>query len=307
MKSPRVSPQSFWAVRLECPFSQCEVYETALTDIAVAVSSYEVEEHARPEPIWGVEGLFIDQPGAGEVAARFALVAQSHGLPEPKVRIEFVPARDWLKDSYESFAPLLAGQFYIYGDHITAAPPPSVTPIRLNAATAFGSGQHESTYGCLLALSGLRKQAALNRALGAKAGMLDLGCGSGILALAMAKAWRKPVLATDIDPEAVRVAAYNAQRNQEHNVVRTALGDGLNIRDIRRKGPFSLITANILARPLCRMSRAMTLLLRRNGYLVMAGLLQWQEAMVLGAYRRQGLKLYRRIRLNGWSTLVLRR
>jgi ribosomal protein L11 methyltransferase len=307
VKSQRVSPQSFWAVRLECPFSHCDLYETALTDIAVAVSSYEVEEHARPEAIWGVEGLFTDSPDQAEIAARFALVAQAHGLPDPTFRIEHVPARDWLKDSYESFAPLKAGRFYIFGDHITAAPPPSVVPIKLNAATAFGSGQHESTYGCLLALSTLRKNGRLNKDIASNGGLLDLGCGSGILALAMAKAWRKQVLATDIDPEAVRVAGYNARRNQEHNWVRTALGDGLNNRDIRRKGPFKLITANILARPLCRMSRDMTALLQKGGYLVMAGLLTWQEAMVLGAYRRQGLKLAHRIRLNGWSTLVLKR
>ncbi|MBL8645022.1 MAG: 50S ribosomal protein L11 methyltransferase [Rhodospirillaceae bacterium] len=307
MKPHRISPQSFWAVRLECPYSQCEAFETALADIAVAVSSYEVEEHARPEAIWGVEGLFTSEPARGDVSARIALAAQAQNLPEPQFRIEHVPARDWLKDSYESFAPLRAGRFYIYGDHITDPPPPSVHPVRLNAATAFGSGEHESTYGCLLALSGLRKSSGLNRAIAAGGGMLDLGCGSGILALGMAKAWRRTVLATDIDPEAVRVASLNVIRNQQHALVRTALGDGLNARAIRRRGPFALVTANILARPLCRMSRALTALLRPGGVLVMAGLLQWQEAMVLGAYRRQGLKLMRRIVLNGWSTLVLKR
>lgn len=307
MKSPRVSPQSFWAVRLVCPFSHCARFEEALSDIAIAVSSYEVEEHARPEAIWGVEGLFTEAPDVGEVSARIALAAQAHNLPEPQIRIEHVPARDWLKDSYESFAPLRAGRFYIYGDHIETPPPPSVIPLRLNAATAFGSGEHESTYGCLLALSGLRKHSGLSHALSARGGMLDLGCGSGILALGMAKAWRKPVLATDIDPEAVRVATLNVRHNQEHNMVRTALGDGLNFRDLRRHGPFKLITANILARPLCRMSRDMAALLKPGGRLIMAGLLQWQEAMVLAAYRMQGLRLQRRIVLNGWSTLVLRR
>jgi len=301
LKTPAVAAQSFWAVRLECPYSQCELFETALSDIAVAVSSYEVEEHARPEALWGVEGLFTAKPEFGVVSARIALAARAHGLPEPAVRIEFVPARDWLTESYASFTPLRAGRFYIYGDHITDPPPPCVWPLRLNAATAFGSGEHESTYGCLLALSAISKRKR------PRGDLLDLGCGSGILALGMSKAWRRPVLATDIDPEAVRVAGLNARRNQEHKLIRTAVADGLQAYALRGRGPFGVITANILARPLCRMAAGIAANLARNGYLILAGLLTRQEAMVLAAYRMQGLRLDKRIALNGWSTLVLRR
>ncbi|MSO98903.1 MAG: 50S ribosomal protein L11 methyltransferase [Rhodospirillaceae bacterium] len=307
MKPPRLSPQSFWAVRLECPYSQCEKFEAALADIAIAVSSYEVDEHARPEPIWGVEGLFTAPPDAGDIGARIALTVRAQAVAEPAWRMEHVPARDWLRDSYESFQPLTAGRFYIYGDHIQTAPPPSLLPMRLNAATAFGSGEHESTYGCLMALSALRKDSALSRAISAGGGMLDLGCGSGILALAMAKAWRRPVLASDIDPEAVRVATLNVRQNREHGLVRVALGDGLNIQAVRQRRGFALITANILARPLCRMADGIAAVLRPGGRLIMAGLLSRQEAMVLAAYRMQGLKLHSRIVLNGWSTLVLGR
>jgi ribosomal protein L11 methyltransferase len=307
VKPARSSPQSFWAVRLECPFAQCDVFETALADLAIAVSSYEVDEHARPDAIWGVEGLFTERPEMGLIAARIALAAKSQSLAEPTFRIEHVPARDWLTESYASFAPLRAGRFYIFGDHITAPPPPSVWPLRLNAATAFGSGEHESTFGCLLALSALRKNAGTMRRIQAGGDMLDLGCGSGILALAMTKAWRRAVMATDIDPEAVRVAGLNVRHNREHSWVRVAVADGLQAYALRGRGPFALITANILARPLCKMARGIAARLMPGGRLVLAGLLQRQEAMVLAAYRMQGLRLNKRIVLNGWSTLVLAR
>ena len=145
MKSARNTPQSFWAVRLECPYIQCEVFETALADIALAVSSYEVEEHAKPEAIWGVEGLFTEQPDAGLIATRIALAAKAHNLSEPKFRIEHVPARDWLKESYASFAPIRAGQFYIYGDHIetpesTRFPAVLESAVRIRLPWNAGSG-----------------------------------------------------------------------------------------------------------------------------------------------------------------------
>jgi len=286
---------------MECPYAQCEIFETALADVALAVSSYEVEEHARPEAVWGVEGLFTEQPETGVIASRFALVAKAHELPEPHFRIEFVAARDWLKESYASFAPIHAGRFFIYGDHILTPPPASVLPLRLNAATAFGSGEHESTFGCLLALSGLSKKTR------PRGDLLDLGCGSGILALAMTKVWRRRVLATDIDPEAVRVASLNVRHNREHNWVRVAVADGLQAHALRGRGPFAIITANILARPLCKMARGIAARLMPGGRLVLAGLLQRQEGMVLAAYRMQGLRLHKRIVLNGWSTLVLAR
>jgi ribosomal protein L11 methyltransferase len=299
----------FWAVRLECPFGDCDIFEGALADIAVAVSSYEVDEHARPDPIWGVEGLFGEEPVPAEIAARVALAATAAGRPEPAVRIERIAPRDWLKESYASFKPIAAGRFYVFGDHIQAPPPSGVVPLRINAATAFGSGEHESTYGCLLALDRLRRRTAharLVRGLGGRA-MLDLGCGSGILAMAMAKAWRVPVIAADNDPEAVRVTLSNVRRNREGAFVSAVLSDGLSARALQRGGPFALITANILARPLCRFAARLAARIAPGGYLVLAGLLCRQEAMVLAAYRRQGLALARRIALNGWSTLILAR
>jgi ribosomal protein L11 methyltransferase len=155
-------------------------------------------------------------------------------------------------------------------------------------------------------LDGLARRKSVARAVAAQ-GALDMGCGSGILALAMAKAWRRPVLAADIDPEAVRVTRANATANGVAGEVAAVLSDGTGDRHIRRSAPYAVITANILARPLRAMSQALTALLAPGGSLILAGLLQRQEAMVLTAYRAQGLRLERRIVRRPWSILVLRK
>jgi ribosomal protein L11 methyltransferase len=136
---------------------------------------------------------------------------------------------------------------------------------------------------------------------------LDMGCGTGILALALAKTWPVHVLAADIDPEAVRVTDFNVHVNGMASRVRAALTDGCAARDVRHGGPYGVITANILARPLRAMSRDLSRLLAPGGSLILSGLLKRQEPLVLSAYRSQGLRLVRRFARAPWSTLLLRR
>ncbi|MCB2107848.1 MAG: 50S ribosomal protein L11 methyltransferase [Rhodobacteraceae bacterium] len=306
--APGPGGPKMWAARVTVTDDLCAMFEPALEDGAVSVSSYEVEEWAKPRPIWRVEALFTAPPEPGPLAARIAVAAAAARVAEPQLEIVVVEHRDWLAESYAGFQPLRAGQYYVYGDHIRIAPPSGMIPLRLNAATAFGSGEHESTFGCLLALTAIGRDGRFKAkvARGSHAA-LDLGCGSGILALAISKTWKQPVVASDIDPEAVRIATYNARHNGEAARIRPVLCDGTHAPAIRRSGPYALITANILARPLCRLSARVAALLAPGGRLIMAGLLVWQEAMVLAAYRRQGLVLARRIRIGFWSTLILAR
>lgn len=286
-----------WSATIVTSLEHMDVFERAFNDLTSIVSQYEVEE----DKLWAVEGLFIDAPPRDELVKRIALAAQALSIAEPELVIAKIPQKDWLTESVASFQPLRAGRFYIHGDHIPRPYPPGAIRLKLNAATAFGSGEHASTRGCLLALDGLRaRNYCFTRAL-------DMGCGTAILALAMAKAWHRPVLAADIDPEAVRVARLNARQNGAGALVHAVLSDATGNRDVLAGAPYGLITANILARPLMAMAADLTSLLAHGGYLILAGLLTRQEAMVLTAYRMQGLRLSRRYRLKPWSTLVLKR
>jgi ribosomal protein L11 methyltransferase len=286
-----------WSARVVVPFELTEPFELVFTGLAGVVSLYEFTEDGK---LWAVEGQFAAAPSRTEMASRLALAAATAGIPEPDLRIAAVPASDWLTANIASFPALHAGRFFIHGDHIKGPFPPGMIRLEVNAATAFGSGEHESTRGCLLALDRLRKRIPCGAAL-------DMGCGTGILAMAMAKAWHTPVLAADIDPEAVRVTRLNARRNGVAGLVTAVLSEGCGQRRIGKRAAYDIITANILARPLVHMSRDLTRRLKPGGRLIMAGLLTKHETMVLGAYRAQGLRLSGRIRLKAWSTLILER
>lgn len=282
-------------------------FEAVFTGLTDVVSLFEVEESPDGTSLtWCVEGMFTGAPPKGEIAARAAVIAATEGLAEPAVVVARVPEKDWLTENVASFPPLSAGRFYIYGDHVTAAPPAGTIPLRINAATAFGSGEHASTYGCLLALDGLGRRQPVRRAV-ATHGTLDMGCGSGILALAMAKLWARGVLAADVDPEAVRVTRLNAARNGVGAAIHAVVSEGTGDATVRSNGPYAVICANILARPLRAMSAPLARLLAPGGHLIMAGLLQKQEALVTTAYRAQGLRLVRRIVRRPWSILVFQR
>ena len=284
-----------WSARVIVPFELTEPFELAFAGLAGVVSLY---EHSPDGKAWAVEGLFAAPPSRAEMAQRVALAAATAGIPEPALVFTAIPASDWLTANIASFPPLRAGRFFIHGDHIKGPFPAGMIRLQVNAATAFGSGEHESTRGCLLALDGLRKRGARCNA------GLDMGCGTGILAMAMAKAWRKPVLAADIDPEAVRVTRRNVLQNGVANLVTTVLSEGCGQREIIG-ATYDIVTANILARPLVHMSRDLARRVRPGGVLILAGLLTRHESMVLGAYRDQGLHLEGRIRLKAWSTLIL--
>jgi ribosomal protein L11 methyltransferase len=173
-------------------------------------------------------------------------------------------------------------------------------PIRLDAGQAFGSGEHDSTRGCLLALDRLAGRRRLKR-------VLDLGCGAGILAIAAAKCWPARILAADNDPIAIAVARGNAERNGVASRVRCLQSDGYDSVVLRRSGPFDLILANILAEPLCDMARATARHLAPGGTAVLSGLLDRQADAVVAAHRPWGLRLRETIGRAPWVTLVLGR
>jgi ribosomal protein L11 methyltransferase len=216
------------------------------------------------------------------------------------VHVRLLPDTDWIKLSQEGLPPVRAGRFFVYGAHDQGLVPPGVIPIRIEAGMAFGTGHHETTALCLAALSDLAKRRAYRN-------VLDLGCGTGLLAIGAAKLWRRRVTASDIDPVAVAITRENAVANGEGPRVTAWMADGPTHPAIFRAAPFDLILANILAGPLTTLAPSVARVLAANGTLVLSGLLEWQEKQVLSFYRPHGIVLRATRRIGSWSALVLQK
>lgn len=275
--------------------SQVDAYGAALDDFADAIAAFEVT----PGGDWRMEAYSVDAPNPDAVAAALATAAKALGCAPPAHHIGPLPSVDWLAENRAAFPPQRLGRFFIHGSHFEGKPPAGRVPLLIDAATAFGSGEHATTRLCLKAIELEAKKRPLRRPL-------DVGCGSGILAIAAAKLARISVLACDIDPESVRVARENAVINQAARWVRPVHADGFGHPALKRGG-HDLILANILARPLRMIARDVARSLAPGGVCVLSGLLTTQEAMVGSAYRQQGLALVARNRRDGWSSLTFRR
>lgn len=283
-------------VFVEVPEAALDAYEAALSTACETVGFFLVDEEART---WRVEG--VRDAGAGEDALRgaLALAALTSGVEAPLGRAA-TEAEGWLARSDASFPEQPVGRrFTVRGTHLRGPGPPGRIALTLDAGLAFGSGEHGSTRGCLVALELVSRRRPRQ--------VLDLGTGSGILAVAAARLLRRPVLATDIEPWAVRVTAENAALNGVARLVRPVLADGWRSPRVRAGAPYDLVFANILARPLRRMARDLALHLAPGGSAILAGLLDWQASGVLTAHRRHGLRLERKLSEGPWTTLVLRK
>ena len=230
------------------------------------------------------------------------LVAAAAADAAATLRFERVAATDWVRDSLTGLPPVAAGRFIVHGAHDRAKIPQNRIGIEIEAALAFGTGHHGTTRGCLLALDRICKSHGRR---GTLRRILDVGTGSGVLAIAAARALRRPVLATDIDPSAVRAARGNAVFNRAGGLVEVLRADGVTGRELRERAPYDLIFANVLLKPLQRFAAPLMQLAAPGAHVVLSGLLPSQANAVIAAYHR--LSLQRRIDLDGWTTLVLRR
>jgi ribosomal protein L11 methyltransferase len=217
------------------------------------------------------------------------------------LRFAPVAATDWVRQSLAGLKPVAAGRFIVHGSHDRVGVPVNRIGIEIEAALAFGTGHHGTTRGCLLALDRICKTRDRRR----NDRILDLGTGSGVLAIAAARAWRQPVLATDNDPSAVRAARANARLNRAGTLVDVIQADGASAGRLRAQARFGLILANILLRPLQRFASPLRARLAPGGRIVLSGLLASQANAALAAYRP--LALERRLDIEGWTTLVLTR
>jgi ribosomal protein L11 methyltransferase len=269
------------------------VVGSLLDELTAAVSAFETA----PEE-WRVEAYPPSPVLIPALAARLALAAAAAGGTLVELGEEKLADRDWLAENQLTFPPLRIGRFLVHGSHHRGRVPSGAIGIMLDAATAFGTGEHPSTRGCLIALEHLARRRRFRYPL-------DIGTGTGILAIATAKLLHRKVLASDIDRGAVRVARHNLARNGMAHLVRVRRAPGYRDRAIG-KSPHDLVLSNILARPLALMARDLARTLMPGGRAVLSGLLRRQEPIVLAPHRGRGIVLERRLVIDGWSTLVLR-
>ena len=245
---------------------------------------------------WAVEVHFEtppDEPALRRMVATVTGAALTFDTVEPK---------DWVAASLADLKPVIAGRFTVHGAHDRARVAANRIGIEIEAALAFGTGHHGTTRGCLLALDWILKEPGRRRLR-----VLDVGTGTGVLAIAAARALRAPVLASDIDAEAVHIARDNARLNGCAALVQCLHAAGLASARFRARAPFDLVFANILLGPLTRLARPMRRVLAPGARVILSGLLAAQENAALAAYRPHGLRLVRRIPLGEWVTLVLHR
>ena len=288
-------PMAAWRIAIRVPGRLVDVFSEGLECVGDAVfwSAPDASGQCR------VEAYGDREPDARALAGVLAGIAAAHRVRPPVVETVFLPPRDWLDESRRGFEPFAIGRFFVHGADDPAPAPAGMLGLRVDAGLAFGTGRHESTAGCLRVLDGLAR-----RRFGR---ILDMGCGSGILAIAAARLWGAPVLGVDCDATAVRVAADNVRLNRVAGRVRLFCGNGFAAPRLRREPAFDLIVANILAPPLRRMAPDLVRCLAPGGTAILSGFLIAPARPVEVLYRSLGLVLERRLDLNGWRILVMKR
>jgi len=252
----------------------------------------------RPDGQWGATVHFAEPPDQPLLRE---LVTNAAGTDiAESIVFDTVEAKDWVKASLEDLVPVPAGRFIVHGQHDRERIAPNKIGIEIEAALAFGTGHHGTTRGCLLLLDHVLKAWHPRR-------VLDLGTGTGVLAIAAAKALHQRVLASDIDPPSVQVARENARLNVSGHLVQAILATGFAAPQFAAAAPFDLVLANILANPLRQLAGPMARHLAPSALVILSGLLTPQATGVIAAYRARGLVPVRHLRIEGWSSLLLRK
>jgi ribosomal protein L11 methyltransferase len=264
-------------------------------ELTGGVSAFETREVGGAPTEWLVETYAPTALIDAALDLRLTLAATAAGGKILDLIEMPVAERDWLAENRRAFPPQRIGRFLIHGSHWRERVPAGMIAVEIDAATAFGTGEHPSTRGCLIAFDRLVRQRRFRAPR-------DVGTGSGILAIAAAKTLRRKIVASDVDPVAVRVARHHARRNGVAKLVRVQCAAGVG-----REAGYDLVFANILARPLALMARDLSRATGPGGLVILSGLLRRQEAGVLAAYRAHRLALDFRVIIDGWLTLVLRR
>ncbi|WP_269713645.1 50S ribosomal protein L11 methyltransferase [Caulobacter sp. NIBR2454] len=261
-------------------------------NVALEGATYSILEEDEDRGIWRIDAFPTSDE---EVEALKAQLAEFTGL---KTVVEALADADWLAMALSGLPPVRAGRFFVFGLHDKGRTSPNMVNLRIEAGAAFGTGHHGTTVGCLQAYDALLKAKRFEK-------VLDVGAGTGLLAIAAARTGSRVAVGTDIDKPSVRISKENAKVNRAD--ARFVHASGLGHRLVRDSAPYDLVFANILARPLVSLAQDIKGALKPGGTVILSGLLRTQERFVKAAYLSRGFKVRRRIHRDAWATLVLQR
>ncbi|WP_422535460.1 50S ribosomal protein L11 methyltransferase [Bartonella apis] len=271
---------------------QYELLDHAFEDDAFPLAITEIDE---AKAIYEVS-LYVDETQKNSILPRFAQVL---GVDENKIEIELLPDIDWVSHSLEGLGPVRAGRFFVHGSHDRDKVKPGDLAIEIDAGQAFGTGHHGTTVGCLELIADVMEHEKPQNAL-------DLGTGSGILAIGIALIKPIRILATDIDPIAIKVAKENFALNGVAKTITAITATGLDDEEIKKRTPFDLIVANILANPLIELAPQMVPALKKGGSIVLSGILEEQHDRVVKAFEAEGAKYIKTLHHEGWVAIHLK-
>ncbi|HVY11986.1 MAG TPA: 50S ribosomal protein L11 methyltransferase [Alphaproteobacteria bacterium] len=287
-----------YSLKIETPFSAVDAVFDVLPEDTLGQSGFKKNADDRSEnPLWVVEGIYAVPPDETAISVRLEIIARAQSHAPYRFSVESLPTQGWLARNEESYAPIRIGKIIIHGPRQNIS---SRYAIALPIGAAFGTGEHPTTHGCLMALqqAGMLKRGAR---------VLDVGTGSGILALAAAKLAHAKVVAGEIEAESVAIARENVHRNGARNLVRVEKAEGCRHRVIARGKPYDVIVSNIFAKPLAKLAPAMRKHLKPGGRVVLAGFLHRDSNLVRSAYAAQRIYVERQKSYGAWRILILRR
>ena len=294
-----------YLVSVSVPREQAETFEALLSGLPGAIVGrraplIDTGLDLRDSDELEVLAYFDLRPDEADVQALLELGDQITGLQNTAFAFETLPDVDWVAESQSSLTAIHAGRFFLHGSHDQTPVPGGACELVIDAQNAFGTGHHETTHGCLEMVSEIIKTKGRRRL-----NVLDMGTGSGVLGLAWCKATKQPMLGSDIDPQAVKVADVNARLNHVGAYARFVPGAGIGHRDVRKNARYEVVLANILSGHLINLAPSIAQVTAPGGFIVLAGLLRKQEQRVSRSFHAHGFIDVQVIRRGPWSILMM--
>lgn len=290
--------QENWVIKICTDYQAIETLLEFLENFTEIVSYFETVNtlniESKPQDLWTIDAYFDFKPDFEDLKTQLEEIAANNELKLISINLDKVEDIDWVKEVQKNFPPIEVGNFFVYGSHFINELPKGLIPILIDPGRAFGTGEHQTTKACLQLISKIENKPEKT---------LDLGCGSGILAIAVAKKFDVSLVACDIDDQAVIISTENCKINNVDHLINCLLSDGLNNPSI--KNQYNLIIANILANPLIEMASDIVKSLTSKGQCILSGFTFDQVDKILEIYNNLGMKLDEKIEIDGWVAVSL--